>query len=138
MIATKSQSLKHASQHAIERSIERYGSISKRRCEIICANIRGRKNVVRLCDTGGRTRFACFDRNEWYLVVYDWESGTIITFLPHDALFHHEKRILKDSSIYRGLGVDSFDVLNSRPMRFCLGKNDEAWGVRVEIFRLPK
>lgn len=140
MIAMKSKSRKFAAHHAIERSLERYGSISKRRCEIICANIRGGRNVVRLCATGDRIRYACLDRNEWYLVVYSPESNMIITFLPLDALFHHEKTILRNNSLYRQTAVDSFDILEKRsaPKSFCVGQTDEAWGVKIDFTRISR
>lgn len=135
MIATKSQSRKYALPHAIERSIQRYGDTSKRRCKIICANIRGNRNVVQLCTTQGRTRYACFDREEWFFVVYCPVTDMIVTFLPLDAPFHYEKMILRNSPIYQEIGVDSFGVLGKQPVRkpYCVGCTDEAWGVKLNL-----
>lgn len=138
MIAMKSKSREFAATHAIERSLERYGNISRRRCETICTNIRGGQDVVRLYATGDRIRYACFDRNEWYFIVYSPETQMIITFLPLDALSHHEKLILRASPIYRQIDVDSFDVLGKTPVRkpFYVGRTDEAWGVRLDFTKI--
>ena len=132
MIAMKSQSRKFASVHAIERAIERYGIIPN--FENICANILYNRNAVRLCTTGDRIRYACFDGNEWFLVVYSDETGMIVTVLPLDALFHHEKLILRNSPVYRQVGDDSFGILDSKSMKpFFLGKTDKEWGVRLNF-----
>ena len=94
---------------------------------------------MRLCTTGGRIRYACFDRNEWYLVAYCSQTEKIVTFLPLDALFHYEKLILRNSAVYKHVGVDTFEILGSKPMKpFFLGKTDEEWGVHLNFSRITR
>jgi hypothetical protein len=135
MKAKNSHNRKFVTRHAIERAEERYGSASRRRCKNICADIRNDRNVLRLGTTGERIRYACFNRNKWCVVVYCPVDDIIVTFLPLDALFHNEKKILQNSPIYRQIGVDSFGIFDETPVHksYSVGCADEEWGVKLNL-----
>ena len=137
MSSKKNKNQKFATHHAYVRAIERYGSISKRCCKSICTNIQNGRHVVQLRIMGDRIRYACFDQNKWYIVLYCTVDDRIATVYRLEDLSHHEKMILQNSPIYHKIGVDTFGILNKTIIRkpLCVGCTDENWGVKLNLSR---
>ena len=137
MTKKKNKNRKFATHHAFVRTIERYGKISKRLCKSICANIQNDRNVVQLRNMGDRIRYACFDQNKWYIVLYCTIDDRIATVFRLEDLSYNEKTILQNSPIYQKIGIDTLGILNETLVRkpFCVGCTDENWGVKLNLSR---
>lgn len=82
--------------HARKRGMQRYGlQIGPKTYDQLCNRIqnKGPEVVFLLKESNRVSHFAIKHDGDWLPVVYDKERGTIVTFLPKEALEQYEVKV---------------------------------------------